>query len=108
MRAAEESYVRKVRSLERRQNFHRFYLFHGVAVSSLLIFVAVILALKLDEHGWTRSAYTLNVDGNGELFPRSRVLRYQPVYFAEMAMPALQDRDCWLGAERTSVFQLRP
>jgi hypothetical protein len=59
MRAAEEAYVRKVRSLERRQNFHRFYLFHGVAVSSLLIFVAVILAVKLDERGWTRSAYTL-------------------------------------------------
>ena len=38
------------------QGFHRLYLQYGIGASSILIFVAAGLNIKLDEHGWSRSA----------------------------------------------------
>jgi hypothetical protein len=55
----EDAYEGKVRWLQRMQKFHWFYFYRGVAVSSLLIFVAVIVAVQLDKHGGSRSANAL-------------------------------------------------
>lgn len=55
----EDAYVDKVRWLQRMQRYHRFYFYRGVAISSLLIFVAVIMAVQLDTHGWGRTANAL-------------------------------------------------
>ncbi len=55
----EDAYIAKFFWLQRMQKFHRFYLHHGVAASSLLIFVAVIAAIQLDKNGWDKSANAL-------------------------------------------------
>ena len=55
----EDAYTGKILWLQRMQKFHRFYLYRGVAASSLLIFVAVIVAVQLDKNGLGRVANAL-------------------------------------------------
>jgi hypothetical protein len=52
-------YVRQIRNLRGMQSFHRFFLQSGVAVSSAVLFVAVIVAMTLSKYGWERTANLL-------------------------------------------------
>jgi hypothetical protein len=51
-----EGQAAKVRSLERMQNFYRFYLRNGIGLSMALMFATEVVALTLDKHGWNKSA----------------------------------------------------
>ena len=53
----DEGHCAAIRWLERRQAFHRLYLQGGIAVSMACIFVAEVVALTLDNHGWHRAAF---------------------------------------------------
>lgn len=50
--SSKHSYDGAIRRLECMQRFHQFYLRYGIGTSSMLIFLATVIAVKLDRHGW--------------------------------------------------------